>query len=60
MSCLYKSIFHEGKNYNDLYKQLIKEYEDVVSIPKDKTEILIQNLTDILGYHEIFFNELFI
>lgn len=48
----FKTIFHEGKNYNDLYKQLIKEYEDVVSIPKDKTEILIQNLTDILGYHE--------
>ncbi|MHD0368793.1 hypothetical protein ACY2C8_00760 [Mammaliicoccus sciuri] len=48
----FKAIFHEGKNYNSLYRNLIKEYEDSVSIPKDKAEILVQNLTDILNYHE--------
>ncbi|OLF30394.1 hypothetical protein [Staphylococcus sp. 47.1] len=48
----FKTIFHEGKNYNSLYEKLIKDYEASVSIPKDKEELLIHYLTDILNYHE--------
>lgn len=48
----YKTIFHEGKNYNKLYKSIIKNGEDALSISEEKKTDLINYFKDILEYTE--------
>lgn len=49
----YKTIFHKGKNYNKLYKSIIKNGEDALSISEEKKTDLINYFKEILEYTEI-------
>lgn len=48
----YKTIFHEGKNYDKLYNNIIKNGEDALSISEEKKNNLITHFRDIIKYTE--------
>ncbi|WP_312573851.1 hypothetical protein [Staphylococcus saprophyticus] len=48
----YKTIFHEGKDYNKLYENIIENGEDALSISEEKKTDLINYFKAILKYTE--------